>query len=84
MSFPLDLVEQIRCGNRQAIDIRHMPVDQYKDDIIFIRDYRRFEYYKRINGKYFFARNLLKREIDDFRFQDGHSFRSCTIVERMK
>ena len=81
MSLPLPLAEQIRRGKRKAIQINSL--SECKDDLIYIRDYRTFEYYKRINNKFVYARNLLPREVDDFHFNNGNSFRGCTVVERL-
>jgi len=84
MSLPLDLVYEIKKGSRKAINICDFQRDNCKDDLIFIRAYNRFEYYKKIDGRYIFARNLLPREIEDWRFYNDSSLRSCTVIEKMK
>jgi len=82
MSLPLDLVYEIKKGSRKAINLSDFNRSSCKDDLIYIKNYRTFEYYKRLSGRYVFARNLLPREIDDFYFNNGQSFRGCTVIEK--
>ena len=78
MSLPLELAVHIRKGARRPIT-----VGESTEDLIYIKDYRTLEYYKRIDGRFVFARNLLPREVEDFYFNNGRSFKGCTIAEKM-
>lgn len=81
MSLPLDLAY---CRDyRRGTHISQLNVMDCRDDLIYIKDYRTFEYYKRIGGRFVFARKLSRREKNDFYFNNGKSFRGCTIVERV-
>ena len=82
MSLPLSLAEYRLIEMRKAHEITSL--HQCKDDLIFIKNYRTFEYYKRIDDRFVFARKLLPREVEDFYFNNGRSFRGCTIVEKFK
>ena len=84
MSLPLQLAGEIKKGNRRSCDLSTLQHHECKDDLIYIKNYRTFEYYKRINDRFVFARKLLPREIEDFYFNNGKSFSGCSIVERMK
>ena len=84
MSLPIGLAYEIKSGNRSAIDLADFNRSTCKDDLIFIRSYNRYEYFKKIDGRFVFARNLLPREIEDFRFRNDMSLRSCTIAEKTK
>jgi hypothetical protein len=84
MSLPMDLVYEIKKGSRKAINLADFQGSNCKEDLIFIRSYRQYEYFKKIDGRYIYARNLLPREIEDFRFYNDKSLRSCTVVEKYK
>jgi len=82
MSLPLDLA-YYRLG-RTGRKLHAIPPHDCRDDLIFFKRYDQAEYYKRISGRFVFARKLHKHEINDFYFNNGQSFRGATIVERIK
>lgn len=82
MSMPLDLAYYQM--PRKGRDLRTISPNECRDDMIYFRTYRDVEYYKRIDNKFVFARKLLPREVDDFMFNNGQSFRGCTIVEKLR
>lgn len=50
-------------------------VDRVPDDFVYKRDYRTYEYYKKVNGRLCFTRTLTPKEIKHGYFSSGHSFR---------
>ena len=82
MALPLDLAYyQLGHHGRKLHQIS--PHD-CRDEMIYIKSYREYELYKRIGGKFVYARNLLPREIEDYYFYSGETFRHCTICERIR
>jgi len=80
VSMPLDLAY---CRDyRKGIRLDEMTTEDATPDLVYFKTYRDVELYKRLDGRFIFARKLTKREIDEFYFNNGKSFRGCTIVER--
>ena len=82
MSLPLPLAEQIRRGKRKAIQINSL--SECKDSLVYIKNYRTYELYTRIDDRFVFARKLLPEEISDWYFYNGRSLGSASVVERIK
>ena len=80
MALPLDLA-YYEIG--KARRMKEVPGHFCKDDLIYIKNYRVFELYKRIDNRFVFSRHLLKHEIEDYYFNNGRSFVGCTIAEKV-
>ena len=83
MTMPLGLAEY-HLKTRLGKSNKNVKLSECKDSLVYVKTYRCYELYTRINDRFVYTRNLSNEEIQDWYFHNGQSLGSVSIIERIK